>query len=201
MVPPSLRAFFDRRADELLGDAATRGAAARDDNALLRHWLAGGGDPGKLSADHDRCRTCTLSLNIQCWSRQRYRDKLAWYDGEIFKLRQNLWLSPFHGGDEGIDEGLILRPFDARMTPTEIERIVEPPLIIGSDIKCDPRRRLGRDAATAGIERELADGDARAARVLVAEAKNVRPPSVTTIVRTSRSPTASSISSMRSRSG
>jgi hypothetical protein len=144
---------------------------------------------------------CTLSLNIQCWSRQRSRDRVAWYDGEIFRLRQNLWLSPFHGGDEGIDEGLILRPFDARMTPTEIERIVEPPLIFGSDIKCDRRRSLGRDAATAGIERELADGDARAARALVAEAKNVRPPSVTTIVRTSRSPTASSISSMRSRSG
>ena len=56
--------------------------------------------------------------------------------------------------------------------PADVEVVVEQRLVVGADVEADGQRLRGMDAGGRGVERELADGDAHAARALVAEAED-----------------------------
>ena len=54
----------------------------------------------------------------------------------------------------------------------DVEVVVEQGLVVGADVEADGQRRGRMDAGGRRVERELADGDAHAARALVAEAED-----------------------------
>jgi hypothetical protein len=58
-------------------------------------------------------------------------------------------------------------------------------LVVGAGIEIHGQQVLRRHARTGGVELQLADGDAGAVSAEIAEAKHVRPPSVTQMNRTS----------------
>ncbi len=58
------------------------------------------------------------------------------------------------------------------MPPADVERVVEPLVVVGADVEQDRQRRGRVDAAAGRVERELADRDAHAAGALVAQAED-----------------------------
>ena len=58
------------------------------------------------------------------------------------------------------------------MPPAEIEVVREQRAVVGADVQAHRQRRGGVDAGGGAVERALADGDAHAARALVAEAED-----------------------------
>ena len=92
--------------------------------------------------------------------------------GEVLPLQQHVREDLHHGLDEGLDERVVVRPDDALVAPAEVVGVVATLLVVGADVEHD-RQRGGRvDAATGGVERELADRDAEAVGALVAEAED-----------------------------
>src|SRR6185312_6302772 len=76
------------------------------------------------------------------------------------------------GGDELLDEIVVVLPAHAAVVPADIERISQALGIVGADVDQHRQRRGRIDTAAGGVERELADWDAHAAGALIAEAED-----------------------------
>jgi hypothetical protein len=92
--------------------------------------------------------------------------------GEILELQQDVRPAALDRLDEGIDELVVLFAGDARMAPPHVEGVVQQLLVVGAHVQ-HHRQAVGRgDAATGGVEGELADGNAHAADALIPEAQD-----------------------------
>ena len=74
-----------------------------------------------------------------------------------------------HRRDERLDEIVVVLPSHALVPPADIERIAQPLLVVRADIEQHGQRLLRVNAGAGGIERQLADRDAHAARALIAQ--------------------------------
>ncbi len=95
--------------------------------------------------------------------------------GEVLPLQQHVGQFVAHGGDEVVDERVILVVPDPPVPPTEVVRVFEEFDVVGADVQHD-RKRAGRvDAADEAVQRELADRDPHPADALVTKAEDALP--------------------------
>ena len=92
--------------------------------------------------------------------------------GEILPLQQHVRPARVDRRDECVDEIIVVLAADALMAPADIERIGEALGIVGAGVEQDRQRRRRMQTGAGGVERELADRDAHAARTLVAKTEN-----------------------------
>ena len=154
------------------GDATAGRACPQERHALLGERHAGDVDGGQQGAGRHGCRALDIVIEgaepVAIALEQARRIVLR----EILPLQQDMWPALHHGRDEGLDEVVIVLTAYALVAPADIEGIAEAVGIIGSDIEQDRQGRRGMQAATARIERELADRDAHAAGALVPQAED-----------------------------
>jgi hypothetical protein len=100
--------------------------------------------------------------------------------GEIFPLQQYMRPASFHCRDELLHKVIVIGTADALVPPSDINRIGEALAIVDPGVEQYGQGRRRMQAGASGVERELADRDAHAARTLIAR-PNIRSPSLTTI--------------------
>ena len=92
--------------------------------------------------------------------------------GKVFPLQKRSGKNFLDGGDEGIDEAVVLRAADARLAPAKIFRIAKTFFVVRADIEDDRKSARGMNSTDETVERKLADGNAEAANALVADAED-----------------------------
>ena len=92
--------------------------------------------------------------------------------GKVFPLEQDVRPAFFDGGNERLDKVVVLLPAHALVLPADIDGVVEQGLVVGADVEQDGQAMLRRNAGERGVEGHFADGNAHAARALIAEAEN-----------------------------
>ncbi len=157
---------------DLLGDAAAGAACAEESDSLLGELGTGGLAGGDQAAQ--RHRRSALNVVVEAAElvlvaiEQRHGVVL----GEILKLQQDIGPAALDRLNEGIDELGILFTGDARIAPAHVEGVVQQLLVVGAHIQHHRQAVGGRDAATGGVKRQLADGNAHAADALVTQTQN-----------------------------
>ena len=163
------RALAAHRLAHQMRDAGARRARAEEDDALAASCAAGMGlaeeaHAGEDAGDDDPRR----ALDVVVEAGESPAVALEQANGvvllEVFPLEQGVGEDLLHGLDEGLDEGVVRGPAQARAAVAEVERIVEQGLPIGAHVERDGQGEPGVDARARGVERELAHGDAHAAR-------------------------------------
>ena len=91
---------------------------------------------------------------------------------EVLPLQHGSGKTSVDGGHERLDEVVVGRAAQPGLAVAEVERVVEQLLVVGADVEARPAASGGVDAGAGGVEGELADGDAHAARALVAQAQD-----------------------------
>ena len=91
---------------------------------------------------------------------------------EVLPLQERHGEALAHGRDELVHEVVVLPAAQARVTPAEVEVVVQQRLVVGAHVEADGQGPGGMDAGRGHVEGELAHGDAHAARALVAEAED-----------------------------
>ena len=71
-----------------------------------------------------------------------------------------------------VDKVVILRTPDAPVAPADIEWVLQPFFVFGSDIEQNRQATFRRNSGQSGIERHLTDRNAHASGALVAQAQN-----------------------------
>ena len=174
-TPACLRlaqAFIHHDPDQLLGNARTcRSRSEEGDIVIFQRFvqqLAG----GQQGARRDRRRALNIIIIgaefIAVFLQQRFRMGL----GKILELQQDIRPFTLYCLHELVDKLEIGIAGDTFLAPADIHRIVEPFLIIRSYIEDDGQCHAGIDATRRRIKRQLADGNAHAARALIAKAEN-----------------------------
>src|SRR5579885_1518965 len=92
--------------------------------------------------------------------------------GEILPLQSCSGKFLLHRLHELINEIEVFLTRNPLMTPAEILRVLQPFGVVGSNIQNDRQRSFRTDAANECVQRELSDGNAQAARALIADAQN-----------------------------
>ena len=92
--------------------------------------------------------------------------------GEVLPLQKYVRPAALHGGHKLLDERIVLRPADALVLPANVNRIVEAFFVVCAHVEQNRQAMLWRDAAQCGVKGHLADGNAHAARALIAQAEN-----------------------------
>ena len=157
---------------DLLGNAATGAARPEEGNPLLGELGAGGLAGGDQAAQ--RHRRGTLNIVVEAAELVLVAVE-QWHGvvlGEILKLQQDVGPAALDRLNEGIDKLGVLIPRDTRIAPSHIEGVIQQLLVVGADIQHHRQAVGGRDAATGGVEGELADGNAHAADTLVTQTQD-----------------------------
>ena len=150
-------------------DADAGRAGAEDHHALPRQRDAGLLRAGEERRDRHRGRP----LDVVVERRQdvaialEVRERRALL--EILPLEEGLGEAPAHGVDELVDQLVVRGAAQPGVPPPDVEVVVQQGLVVGADVEADRQRRGRMDAGGRRVERELADGDAHAARALVAQ--------------------------------
>ena len=91
---------------------------------------------------------------------------------EVLPLQDDLREDLLDRGHEGVDELLVRRAAHALVAHPQVQRVGQALLVVGTHVEGDGQGAVGRDPRAEGVEAELADGDAHAARPLVAQAQD-----------------------------
>ena len=78
----------------------------------------------------------------------------------------------FDGGDEGVDEAIVIRARDAGVPPAKIFGIAKTVLIICADIQNDRQSTRRMNSADQRVERKFSNGDAESTNALITDAEN-----------------------------
>ena len=70
---------------------------------------------------------------------------------------------------KNVYESVVLFAANSIMPPSDVERTLQPVLVVGSDIQQNRKTMLGMNSAKRRVKSHLADGDAHASRALIAE--------------------------------
>ena len=154
--------------EEQVGDADSRRAETEHDNFLLGERNAGdvdGGEHGGGGHGGGALDVVVESAEMIAIALEQARGVGA---SEIFPLQQDVRPAALHGGDEGVDEIVILLAAHALISPTDINRIAQAAFVVGADVEQHGEAMLGVNAAESRVERHFADGNAHPARALVA---------------------------------
>jgi hypothetical protein len=89
---------------------------------------------------------------------------------EVLELEQHVIAELNHGGgDELLDELVVLRPSGTCVTHARVTRVVEEGLVVCADVEGDGEGVLGVDATEGSVKTELAEGDTHACRKEIRE--------------------------------
>ena len=88
---------------------------------------------------------------------------------KVFPLQDGVRVHAHDGVDESVDEVLIRRSPDPSVPQAEIQRVVQPLLIVGAHVEQDRQRQIRRDSGARGVEGQLPDRDSHPADPLIAE--------------------------------
>ncbi len=92
--------------------------------------------------------------------------------GKIFPLQKDVRPAAFDSAHKGLDKIVVLLPADALVPPADIDGIIEQHFVVSAHVEQDGQTMFGRNATQRRVERHLADGNAHAARALIAQAKD-----------------------------
>src|SRR6266478_3309475 len=74
-----------------------------------------------------------------------------------------------HALNKNVDEGVVLCTANSMMSPSDIDRTVQPVFVVRSNVEQNRQAMLRMNAAERGVERHLSDGDAHTSCALVAQ--------------------------------
>ena len=166
------QAFFLHGGDQQIDDADARRSRAEHGDGLLAERDSGGVDGGEQSCRGDG----RGALNVVVEGAEAVAIALEQARrigaGEVLPLQKNVRPAALDGADEGLDEIVVLLAADALVLPADVDGIVEQRLVVGADVEQHGQAMLGGNAAERRVERHFADGNAHAARALIAEAED-----------------------------
>ena len=153
-------------------DTGPCGACAQEGKSLFvqrpAHRPHGGQDAGQ----HDGSR----ALDIVVETGDAMAVAVQYPDGvvllEVFPLQDGVRADVQDRAHEGLEEVVVLGPAQAALAEAHVCRIGEKILVVRADIQRDGQGMGGVDARAGGVEGELADGDAHAARALIAQTED-----------------------------
>src|SRR6516165_7086287 len=153
-----------------MADAAARGPGAEHHKGLIAQCRSG---------DARRCEQCAgrdrrSALDVVVESAQAVaianQDAPGIGAREIFPLQQYMRPAPpFHGTDKLLDEIIVIGTAHPLVPPSDINGIRDPLAIVGAGVEQNGQGRRRVQVGAGGIERELGDRNAHAARALIAE--------------------------------
>ena len=88
---------------------------------------------------------------------------------KVFPLQDGVRVHAHHGVDESIDEVLIRASANPLVPQAEIQRVVQPLLIVRAHVEHDRQRQIRRDSGARGVEGQLPGRDPHPADPLIAE--------------------------------
>ena len=91
---------------------------------------------------------------------------------EVLELDATVREDFLHRSHELFEKRVVLVSPNARLMQPEVKRIGQQRFIVGTHIKCDGQRDLGRHAGAGGVERQLTHRDAHAVDAQVAQAED-----------------------------
>jgi len=92
--------------------------------------------------------------------------------GEVFPLKKCGGKNLLDGGNEGVNEAIVIGTRDARVPPAEILGIAKAFLIICADVQNDGQSPRGMNSADQRVERKFSDGDAESTNALITDAED-----------------------------
>ena len=164
-----IRALGDHRRDDQVGDPGGRLAGAEKEQALTVERSAGDAQRGVQPGERDRCGALDVVVEgadpVAVFLQQAERVVV----GEVLELDDDARKDLARGGDELVDQRVVVGAGQARLGQAEVERVVAQRLVVGADVEHHRQALRRMDAGARGVERELADRNAHAARAEVAE--------------------------------
>ena len=160
------QAGVEHRPQEQGGDPAAGRAGADEDHLLPGERDAGDVDRRHQGAGGDRRRP--LDVVIECAQPVAIAIQQASRvgAGEILPLQQDVGPAGVDGRNDLLDEPVVVVAADAFMPPADIQRVGQAVLVVGPDIQQNRQGQGRMDAGAGGVEGQLADRDAHAARAL-----------------------------------
>ena len=92
--------------------------------------------------------------------------------GEVFPLENRMWKVLHHALHKRLDKRIVVGPTHALVAPTQVKRVVQQRLVVGTNIKNDGQRGGRMNARADGVEGEFTDGDAHPTNAQITEAEN-----------------------------
>ena len=164
-----------QRRHEEVGNPLRGCPGAAEDDALVAHRPTGNPQGRVHPRDHDRGG----ALNVVVERAQPVAKPCQLGDRvglqKVFPLQDGVRVHAHYGLDEPIDEVLILASANPLVPQTEIERIVQPLLIVRAHVEHDRQRQRGRDPGARAVEGQLPGRDPHPADALIPEPENPFP--------------------------
>ncbi len=166
------QALFLHGGDEEIDDADAGRSGAEHGDGLLAERDAGGVDGGQQrGGGHGRG-----SLNVVVEGAEPVAIALQQARrvgaGEILPLQKDVRPAALDGSHKGLDKIVVLLAANALVLPADVNGIVEQRFVVGAHVEQHGQAMLRRNAAQRRVERHLADGNAHAARALIAQAED-----------------------------
>ncbi len=143
--------------------------APRKTSRCVRQGLVGAPEGAEDATHHDRGR----ALDVVVEARDpvpvavEHPDRVVLL--EVLPLQDGVREHLVDRLDERLEEPLVRLAAQPRVSPAQVERVVQEPLRVGAHVEGDGECACGVDARARRIERELADRDAHPSRAEVAE--------------------------------
>ena len=143
-----------------------------NDNPLTGEFFSLGPEPRQYTCHGDS--TCALDIVIEgkelitILLKKDQRIVVS----EVFPLDQRTRENFCDSLNKLIDQFKVLITSNPRLTPAEIEFVVQQFFVIGADIQTDRQRLPGMDTGSRRVQRKLADADRHATGALVTDPEN-----------------------------
>ena len=166
------KAFATQRLGEEARDPGRRRARAEEEETLVRETAARDPERSEDARERDRGRPLDVVVEAAHAVAVARQEPHRIRPGPVLELNAALGELGLHRRHELLDERVELFARRARPAETEVERIGEERLVVGSRVDEHGQRVLGGHAAHRGVERELADRDPHTVRAQVPEAQD-----------------------------
>src|SRR6266404_3186619 len=171
----NVQSLLRHRKTDQLGDAGGGGPSSEKEKTLIHQLLPGEAQRAKDAGQRDP--GSALYVIVECADHilvfRQYRDGVE--IGEVLPLDATLGIELLDGLDELADEVEVLAAAYARLTKTEIERIVDQLMIVGADVEHYRQAVLRRNTGAGRVESEFPERDAHAAGAEIPKAQDALP--------------------------
>src|SRR5262249_41906680 len=140
-----------------------------DHDLLLCEWHAGDADSRDQRRRSHRCRALNVVVEGAELIPVAGQKSGGVRTGKVLPLQQNMRPALLHAGHESIHEIVVVLAAHAVMVPADIDRTVQPLLIVGSDVEQNRKTVFRMDPAERRVKRHLSDRDSHAPGALIAE--------------------------------
>jgi hypothetical protein len=159
----------DHRVADLVGDAATGGAGAEDDDPALDEGDAAAAGAGERGRERGRAGSLHVVVEGADPCAVALEDAPGVARGEVLPVEQHPREAGRRRGDVGVDEGVVALVAHPGMAVADIEGVVEERRVVGAGVEHDRDHPGGVDPGGRGVDGELADRDVDAAHPPVAD--------------------------------